>query len=671
MRRFACPGLRTAAADKRQKRHRRGRWEPVTAQGEDGDKEEEPINSGGAASGQRQYTEEDVRQALALKEQMRVVGDWDGADAETRDDILLYECKPLYITAGGEKQSNGQMLFRDYMHACLWGLPNRFRGMKGFLQRARLSDLSGMLERIYDTDFKHMTGGEYADEMRKLKSEPLLRPKIPSLLNPQFAAAVLNYLLKQMKKLGTKRLIIYELSGHNGQTALGILDLLQENHPEIYASCEYHMIDVLGVWMTHRDVNIKAHHYEHYFEHHVSIFDWEVLVPDRVFFLCLEVLSYLPFDRVDILPDDVSAEQPPIIWEVGIKEDIDPDERFEVQLPIQYSRIKNKDVHRPLQDELIIAYLRAVDHSGIFTPELIEQSLYRGMYRSTDRFPPEVFFFRGFQANLNIGTALRNAAGMLNNYFWIPSLHVSLCEKLRKYFPRHTLFVLDQSGLGALQKGYNAPSIRQYHFGTWSDIDYYYTHEQSMGPTEFRYQMNYNDFRTLYYNMMRLPPEHPLHLRCLDLPSFFAEYGTEDLRAALAVRNSPIEQPVESFLGARILCAEFGVDEAEVGDRPDTAAAPVLQWRQRVYDKCLRLLRVFGIGNPEGAAWLGSNATLTSPTQTIDTTAVREALGDNPKAHQLDVPIGYKAPGEAAPALDDDASATLVGSVPENGGPSS
>eukprot|EP00756_Hemistasia_phaeocysticola_P062009 Hpha_TRINITY_DN5430_c0_g1::TRINITY_DN5430_c0_g1_i1::g.192325::m.192325 len=593
-----------------------------------------------------------------------IIDDYDRGPGEERDEVLLYEPKPLYVVQK-EVDRRGSVLMRDYFHSAMWGVPNELRVKKGFLQRGRLQDLRYMQDYMYDTEFADISGPDFVDEVQRWRNEPMLRPAMPSLLNPQFAEALLAYFFKQMKRLGTKRLIIYEAYGHNGQTALSLLDILQEKYPEVYATCEYHMIDVLGLWMTHRDTEIKAHHYDHFFEHHVSFFDWEVLVEDRVFFLCLECLSYLPLDRVEAHSFDGGTKWQ--FWETWVREKFHADERqVSTGLPMRY---EEEPTHRMLQDGLILEYLQHIDYEGIFDRSKLEQHL-RDTAAMGDMEDERVAFGnevglagKSYAKMCNAGYTqrdwVRHSMGLLDNVFWIPTMMVSFFDKLRRYFPRHTLFVLDRSGIHTYITGRDAPSVKQYAFGTNFDQKYVVTHDGTFGRTEMRANLNFAHMRELYYKMMGLELDHPLHLRCMNLRNFFETYGTEEVMKGLSVRDMPQEyawmQPLDVFPGARVLVSEFGADAIDVGDLPADAATRQGHARQRFYDRAWNFLVRVGVASEESLYRIsqrqdpgGIKPDLRQRLPNL--VHVRERIGPNPGPLQLDVPISYKDPDEDGPS---------------------
>ena len=618
----------------------------------------------GAEEDEHEHEDEEASQrvsdALALREELKDhLAAHEASEAESDEDLLLYEPKPLYLVQEEKQHFNGFLKLRDYLHAAMWGLPNVYRNVKGYCHRGRLQELRQMQDYMDELDFGEMGADEYDARMLKLKSQPMLRPLVPSFLNPQLAHALIAYFIKQMKRLGSKRLIIYEFWGFNGQTAASVLDVLQEEHPELYAGCEYHMVDVAGLWMTHRDVTIKAHHPAHYFEHHISLFDWEVLVEDRVFVLALEALSYLPFDRVDVIagnglqrPDDGHMEGNLYFYETHMKEDDHWDDRGEyLASKFRYSRYGVHEGYRPLQDELILQYLRHVDF-GVFTPERLNQH-YRDTIqtaaRTSDsaevRYRENVRKTRNYNRIGDFGgnpfKLLREAMNWDNNKFWIPSLHVSFLDKLRRYFPRHTLVVLEHCSQHTYMEGVNPPIGRGHAWGSHWDIATTHLNETAFGATEMRFQMNLQQFRQLYYGMMELPPEHPLHLRCMDMPAFFEEYGTEELRDALTINNKVIAQPSHFFLGARLMFAEYGSDVDSLQDTPRNAAHDYGHQRQRFLNFISHYGIKFGLIGEGTMADARNHDTFADMRQTVDNTAVLAAIGPNPTPEQLDVPVGF------------------------------
>ena len=573
---------------------------------------------------------------------------------ESDDDLLLYEPKPLY-TVADEKKHGGSLIFRDWMQTSMWGVPNRFRNFKGFVQRGRLHEMKMMLHRVYDTDFASMSATEYDSTMFGFRSEPMIRPRIPSLLNPQFARAVLNYMLKQMKALGMKRLIMYELSGMNGQTALNILDILEEEHPELYRSCEYHMIDVAGIWMTHRHIYVKKPHYNHYFEHHISIFDWEVVVPERNFFLCLEILSHFPQDRVVAtgaggLTDVNKQGAGMYLYETFVQEDADFDDRSgtEYRRPIKYSRYDTQWWFRPLQDELIKEYFRHVDFDGNVTHAMVQQTQHdlidMEKYDRSTAHPQPNKKLDSYSVGIFAADSMYASAhilGLLNNVFYVPTLQVSLCDKLRRYFPRHTLIVLEQFGQNTCLDGVNPPICRAYLHGQAIDIKSLKFSEDHVGVTELREQFSFSRFRELYYKMMGLDPAHPLHLKVQKLHDFFEQHGTDEMRKELTVPDTEMQQPLHAFRGARLMTAEFGSDLAQISDSPADAALDEGHWRHRVYNRVCHWLERIGFIEKDSLWNLKQIDTEVNHDQIVDNSAVLNALGPNPSPEALDVPVGW------------------------------
>ena len=592
----------------------------------------------------RNFDKDVAEEALVLRKEIHeIIDEAESLGSEQRDEILLYEPKPLWILRDGEKDHRDGMSMRNYWQAQMWGIPNEMRPKLGFLQRGRLTLLNNLLDTIYDTDYTGMSGTQYTDELFKLKSEPMLRPRIPSFLNPQFGRCVLNYMLTQMRKLGTTRLIIYELSGHNGQTALAILDILEEEYPELYETCEYHMIDVLGIWMTHRDAHIKAHHFDHYFEHHISFFDWDVLVSDRVFFLMLEIASYLPQDRIDLRPKS-RVEEMPLIYQSGIVERYQWDDRFHSDP--NCSRLdEDLTVHKLLDDELILEFLKHVDHDGLFTQDRLQQHLYENISEKRNVPSHEKTFMDCNEDCWFTGPdRYRARLGFLNHRFWIPSSLVSVFHKLRDYFPRHNLVMLDQSGRHTYIQGISAPSYAQYAFGKIWDVDCINPLDTSFGTNEMRGNLQFDHVRKTYYGMMELPPEHPLHLSCRRLEDFFIKYGSDELRDSLTVPGISGDQPLHQFTGARLLCAEYGGNINDIQDSPLNAASYQLHGRHTAMKYMTRVFNMFGTGRYEDAPY--SFAPLsdceTVNEQLVDPTPVLSAIGTDPTPAQLDVPTGYK-----------------------------
>lgn len=65
------------------------------------------------------------------------------------------------------------------------------------------------------------------------------------LFRPYYGEAIAAYVVKRHKAEGASHpLLIYEIGGGNGTLMNNVLDYVQNNHPEIYASMCYHLIEI-------------------------------------------------------------------------------------------------------------------------------------------------------------------------------------------------------------------------------------------------------------------------------------------------------------------------------------------------------------------------------------------------------------------------------------------
>jgi len=83
--------------------------------------------------------------------------------------------------------------------------------------------------------------------------------------------------------------IIYEIGAGNGTLALDILDLLQEEYPEVYDRTQYHIIEISKSLVQEQKKRLTKKHPCAKVEHR-SIFHWETRELAPCFFVAMEVI---------------------------------------------------------------------------------------------------------------------------------------------------------------------------------------------------------------------------------------------------------------------------------------------------------------------------------------------------------------------------------------------
>jgi SAM-dependent MidA family methyltransferase len=86
--------------------------------------------------------------------------------------------------------------------------------------------------------------------------------------------------------------IIYEIGAGNGTLAMNILDLLQEDYPEVYHRTQYHIIEISESLVQEQKKKLNRKHPYVKVEHR-SIFHWEKREPAPCFFVAMEVIVSL------------------------------------------------------------------------------------------------------------------------------------------------------------------------------------------------------------------------------------------------------------------------------------------------------------------------------------------------------------------------------------------
>ncbi|KAF8967721.1 S-adenosyl-L-methionine-dependent methyltransferase [Flammula alnicola] len=232
------------------------------------------------------------------------------------------------------------------------------------------------------------------------------------LFKPWYGRAVGRCLVSEylLKYFPYEDFVIYEIGAGNGTLAMDILNLLQEDYPDVYERTRYNIIEISESLVklqkkklqeAHPCVNIT----------HKSIFHWETTEPAPCFFVAMEVIDNFAHD---IVRYDLSTLQP-----------------YQGLVTID----KNGDfdtVYTPVTDPLVASFLHA---------------------RRTLSHPPPINRLLKYLHKMPF-------APNLSTTEYVPTRLLSLLRTLRNYFPRHRLLLSDFSSLPDTISGVNSPVVQ-------------------------------------------------------------------------------------------------------------------------------------------------------------------------------------------------------------------
>lgn len=111
------------------------------------------------------------------------------------------------------------------------------------------------------------------------------------LFEPWYGYAVAKAMAEKMRERGDSKLIVYEVGPGNATLCLSVLDYLRKHEPALYATAEYHLIEISPLLHAHQTRAVSAsHHASHVTCHHRSILDWTRYEREHCFVLAFELL---------------------------------------------------------------------------------------------------------------------------------------------------------------------------------------------------------------------------------------------------------------------------------------------------------------------------------------------------------------------------------------------
>ena len=156
-------------------------------------------------------------------------------------------------------EANRGELLRDYLRRCLYDKSTGYFNQNGQSPIGKIGVDSGEAA----LPFHLMADKEEYTETLAQKWTQLGKQWLTpvEIFKPHYANAIARYLIEETKKNHTASLKVIELGGGAGTAAVGILNYLRANEPQIYESMKYCSVDVSEVSLSmQHDAILKAKH---------------------------------------------------------------------------------------------------------------------------------------------------------------------------------------------------------------------------------------------------------------------------------------------------------------------------------------------------------------------------------------------------------------------------
>ncbi|EFA74866.1 hypothetical protein PPL_11900 [Heterostelium album PN500] len=238
------------------------------------------------------------------------------------------------------------------------------------------------------------------------------------IFQPYYSNAIGRYIIEKYNnskmKQEKKPLKIFEVGAGSGTNALCILNFLRDQHPNLYATAQYTIIEISRLLAVKQLERIKVEHPNIKVQvYNTSIFNWtHKREDDECFILMTEVIDNLPHDKIVVNSD-------------GIFESF-------VMTPRGSTDLHIEDLQR-LQDPIIKEYLA------------MDQQQWGGQTSMglTQIYETLKNFFAGDRS------------------IFVPTVCMKMFQILSLYFPKHHLVLADFDFIPSLVKGENAPTVQE------------------------------------------------------------------------------------------------------------------------------------------------------------------------------------------------------------------
>ena len=334
----------------------------------------------------------------------------------------LYMC-PLPITREPE-------LVRDFIDDCLYhpsyGYFCRNQGPILPITRPITQILSSMKNQ---EEYNQYLKALYASANAAIGVSNELPPSwhTPSeLFRPIYGHAIARFLLHRL--LPQLPLVIYELGPGTGSLAEGILDFLQSEAPQVYSTCEYHLVDISPTLRRAQLQRLAAKHGG--VLRNASGASLETMQDSRACWVVgCEVLDNMPHDCIKY--DSATGE---LLEGIVLTNDSAP-----------FSAVPSRNwlEFRPVRDRLLLELVNVLDAVGHVSPSLTGHSLGRAL----ERYSPIPYL---------------NPKGCE----FVPTTAFKLLKTLTARFPRHSALFVDFHALpDRIPFGHNAPVVQTVYRG--------------------------------------------------------------------------------------------------------------------------------------------------------------------------------------------------------------
>ncbi|UZJ51304.1 hypothetical protein CBS101457_000624 [Exobasidium rhododendri] len=288
------------------------------------------------------------------------------------------------------------------------------------------------------------------------------------LFKPYYARAIARYMIEAKADGGVEEpLQIYEVGAGSGALAFDILEFLADEHPEIYKTATYKIIEISPRLAQQQEAVLRKHVKAGKAKIiNQSIFNYKEVEKENCFFIALEVLDNLTHDVVRYSTDTME----PYEAIVSIDESGDMHELWE-----------------PVKDEMILRYLQLL------------QSL------TSSKLPATAPYYLSWLPKGIRGVLTRHFPFYpnLTKPHFLPTGSLQLLDVLAKSFPKHRAIISDFNSLPEALMGLNAPVVQTRLEGTMIPVTTYTVQQGFFDiffPTNFK-QLQYVHAKAMHQDL--------------------------------------------------------------------------------------------------------------------------------------------------------------------------
>jgi len=392
------------------------------------------------------------------------------------------------------------MIMRDFLHHALyhprWGyhpkMQKKYKSLvtTGFFEPLAFSATRGRQD--------------YEACVEKLQESTPTFITTSQLFQPVYSWVYCEYMLHTMRAKfhPGEPLVIYEFGAGGGAFAQHFLDFLAEHHADVYATCEYHLLELSPV-MIELQRSKLIHHANRVRMHNISLYNWTEMETRRCFVVALDVLSQMPHDLIVWTKDGACYQQ-------------------HIEFKEKDNLGNARDRWEPATDPLILRYLR-------YSLMLQEQSMHAlkvlCLTDGRDNIDPPRW--KSIEPTLyDPTTVVLSKVFAMHNPFrqmWVPTGQLLMFETMAKYFPRHHAVLGDWNTVMQPISGYNGPVVQcklrlTKDFFLRRATDHFLA---NAGMVDVCFPTDFEQMKILYNNVCGQEKEIGLSTH----PEFFATHG--------------------------------------------------------------------------------------------------------------------------------------------------